>query len=433
MRFLTIILSLGIISCISISTGKSDLQFHELDKVAIHKVEARQRADYWDAMQKLNFVFSEQLADSSEQDQFSNALQLMLAGDYQTSSVILEHLVDTSSDSLFIKHSGVLLTGIYLLTFDWDALITLDSKLPNGIDSMNTISLAKAWNTQNDEVIHYPDSPDTVPMEKSISGVPKIKVLVNGIEQTFWIDTGAEFTVLSSDIAKICGVNPLTETASKVGTSTDKKINIWPGMINELKIENLVFKNHPVFIIGKEDLEFRLFKIFKILEIDGILGWNAIQNLKLEIDYSNGLVTFQKPKKDQYEQKNFHYLTQPFVTVSDTSGNPLQFFMDTGADVTSLYDPAYTFFDTSSAEISNAKVGGAGGFQTVKQLKLKDQSLVLGKTRIDFATIEGKSPMGDTEEGFISYDGILGSDIAQDRILILDFQNGWCELRPVTK
>ena len=433
MRFLTIILSLGIISCISISTGASDLQFHELDKIAIHKVEARQIADYWDAMQQFNFVFSEQLADSSEQDQFSNALQLMLAGDYQTSSVILEHLVDTSSDSLFIKHSGVLLTGIYLLTYDWDALITLDGKLPDGIDSKNTISLAKAWNTQNDEVIHYPDSPNTVAMEKSMSGVPMIKVLVNGIEQTFWIDTGAEFTVLSSDIAKICGVNPLTETASKAGTSTDKRINLWPGMINELKIENLVFKNHPVFIIGKEDLEFRLFKIFKILEIDGILGWNAIQNLKLEIDYSNGLVTFQKPKKDQYEQKNFHYLTQPFVTVSDTSGNSLQFFMDTGANVTSLYDPAYTVFDTSSAEISNAMVGGAGGFQTVKQLKLKDQSLVLGKTRIDFATIEGKSPMGDTEEGFISYDGILGSDIAQDRILILDFQNGWCELKPVIK
>ena len=433
MRFLTIILSLGLISCISIRTGGGDLQFHELDRVIIHKVEARESAGFWEAMQQLNFGFSEQLADSSEQDQFSEALQLMLDGDYQTSSVILEHLVDTSSDSLFIKHSGVLLTGIYLLTFDWDALIDLDSKLPEGIDDMNTISMVKAWNNQKDEVIHYPDNPTTVAMEKSISGVPMVKVLVNGMEQTFWIDTGAEFTVLSYDIAEICGVNPLIETVSKVGTSTDKKINLWPGMISELKIENLVFNNHPVFVIGKKDLEFRLFKIFKILKIDGILGWNAIQNLKLEIDYSNGLVTFQKPKMDQHEQKNFHFLTQPFVTVSDTNGNPLQFFMDTGANVTSLYDPAYAFFDTSSAEITNAKVGGAGGFQTVTQLILKEQSLVLGKTRIDFESIDGKSPMGDTEEGFILYDGILGSDIAQDRILILDFQNGWCELKPVTK
>ena len=430
MRYLIIIICILLGSCIKVNTGAENLKLHELDQKIIAKVEARQSSGFWDAMQNLDYNYVDQFADSSEQGQFSKAIKSLLTGDYHISSNILEKLVESSSDTLFVQHSGSLLAGIYLLTFDWDAFIELDSKLPQGIDDMNTISMVKAWNRQPTEVINFPETPLTIAMEKSISGVPMIKVLVNGVEQTFWIDTGAEFTVLSSDIAEECGVNLLIDEASKVGTSTDKKIDLWPGMIEELKIEDLVFENHPTFIISKEDLEFRLFKIFKILKIDGILGWNAIQNLKLEIDYANGSVTFQKPELDQQEERNFHFFTQPFVTVSDTTGIPLQVFMDTGANTTSLYEPSYAIFDTSSAEITRAKVGGAGGFQDVTKLLLRNQSLILGTTRLDFAELNGKSPKGDAKEGFILYDGILGSDIAQNSVLVLDFQNGRCELKP---
>ena len=426
MKYIAIILSLLVGSCIKINT--SDINIRTLDQAVLEKLDARQSAGFWEAMQQSDFRYAEQFADSSEEGQFSGALQDMLAGDYESAVVILEHLVDSSEDTSMVKHSGTLLVGLYTLSFNWDALIDLDGRLPGGIDDMNTISMVRAWNLQQPEVIHYPDAAFTVPMETSISGVPMIKVLVNGVEQTFWIDTGAEFTVLASDIAEKCMVQPIAEEATQVGTSTDKKIELWPGAIDELKIENLVFENHPVFIISKADLEFRLFKIFKILKIDGILGWNAIQNLKLDLDYGNLTVTFEKPSKNPDKTRNFHFLTQPFVSVSDTTGVPLKFFLDTGANVSSLYEPAYTYFDTSKAETSKAAVGGAGGFQTVEQFKFENQSLILGTSRIDFSTITGKSPMGDTEEGFILYDGILGSDIAKDARLTLDFQNGHCEL-----
>ncbi len=426
MRYLAIIACLMIASCIKISTG--ELQLHQLDQALVRKMDARQSQAFWEAMQQLDFSYMSQLADSSDEFQFSLALQAMMRGDYETTPPVFEHLVDTSQDSLMVAYSGELLTGIYTLKANWDALIELDKKLPGGLDDMNTISMVKAWSQVQDEQIIFPENPFTVAMKQSLSGVPMIKVQVNGIEQTFWIDTGAEFTVLSSDIAEKCNVKPLIETASKVGTSTDKKISLWPGVIDELKIENLVIKNHPVFIIGKEDLEFRVLKIIRILKIDGIIGWNAIQNMKLEINYGQNLVTFQKSEQETKGERNMHFLTQPFVMVSDTNGVPFKFFLDTGANKTSLYDPSFAFFDTSSAEISNAMVGGAGGFQSVTLLILKDQSFVIGKTRIDFASIEGTSALGDDEEGFISYDGILGSDISKNAILTLDFQNGWCQL-----
>ena len=428
MRYLAIILSLLMVSCIKINTSSIDIE--TLDQAVTEKMGSRKSAGFWEAMQQLDFSYADQFADSSEERQFSTALQSILAGDYEVATAKLEHLVDASEDSVIVNSCGTLLMGMYTLSFNWEALINLDTRLPGGIDDMNTISMVKAWNLQQPEVIHYPDAAFMVPMETSISGVPMVKVLVNGVEQTFWIDTGAEFTVLASDIAEKCHVDPIVETATQVGTSTDKTVELLPGTIDELKIENLIFENHPVFIINKADLEFRLFKVFKILKIDGILGWNAIQNLKLDLDYGNLKVTFAKPQKDPSMTRNFHFLTQPFVSVSDTNGVPLKFFLDTGANVTSLYEPSYAWFDTSRAETSKAAVGGAGGFQTVTQFQFENQSIILGTTRINYATISGKSPMGDTEEGFILYDGILGSDIAKDALLTLDFQNGHCELRP---
>lgn len=428
MRYLSILIVLVFTSCIKISSD--NLQLQTLDQGVSQKKAARESAGFWEAMQQLDFQFAAQFPDSSEEHQFSAGLKSALMGEYELAVKPLEHLIETSQDTNMVKFSGVLLTGIYTLLFDWDALLRLDAQLPGGIDDLNTIAMVKAWNLQKDEVIHYPEVPLTLDSEKSISGVPMIQVEVNGVQQTFWIDTGADFTVLSSDIAEICGVDPLVESASKVGTSTDKKVDLWPGVIDELKIGELVFENHPVFIISKEDLEFRLFKIIKLLKVDGILGWNALQNLKVELDYHQDKVTFQKPVQKDREKRNFNYLTQPFVTVLDTMGVPFHFFLDTGANATGFYDPALAFFDTSAAETSTAMVGGAGGTQKITQLTLKDQSLILSKTRINFSSIHAQSMRGDSEEGFIHYDGILGSDVARGAVLILDFQNGWCELKP---
>ena len=104
--------------------------------------------------------------------------------------------------------------------------------------------------------------------------------------------------------------------------------------------------------------------------------------------------------------------------------------IDTGANETSLYPPAYALFDTSVAVLTTSKIGGAGGFQEVSKLTLRNQSLLLGSTRVDFEEIDGRSSLGNPEEGFVSFYGVLGSDVAKDGRLILDYQNGWCGLEP---
>jgi len=429
MRYFVIILSFALASCIKI--GTSDLSIHEWDQTKIAQQEIQRSTDFWGAMQDFDFAFVKQYPDSSDHQNFSNALQFMLDGEFEMAEPLLEQIVDSTQDSLFQKESGILLAGIYMLTYNWDKMIDLDEKLPEGIDDLGTISMVKAWHDQKEETIKYPKNPMMIPSEKSIAGIPMIQVLVNGVEQTFWVDTGAGLTVLASDIAEDCGVEPLTEVSSEVGTSTDKQIGLWPGMIDELKIDELVIENHPVFIIAKEDLEFKLFKVIRLLKIDGILGWNAIQKLKLEINAVENSILFEKPESKDYGTKNFFYFTQPFVAIHDTLGNPMNFFLDTGSNKTGLYDPAFAYFDTTSAKVSSAVVGGAGGTQKVRQFTLTNQSLIQGSNRIFFPELHGGSQRGNTDEDFPLFDGILGSDVSAGGITTLDFQNGYFELKRI--
>ena len=51
---------------------------------------------------------------------------------------------------------------------------------------------------------------------------------------------------------------------------------------------------------------------------------------------------------------------------------------------------------------------------------------MLGNQRLVFNKIRARD---DGENGFFFFDGVLGSDIAKNGALILDFQNGRCELK----
>lgn len=424
-----LIISISLASCISI--GSSSLSIHEIENLP--ELQDRDTAEpgFWDAMRHLDTTFAQQYPDSSEERAFASALSTMMGGDYDSAIYPLEQLASSSNDSTMVERCGTLLESIYMLQSDWPALIDLQNRLPSGIDDMNTVELFTAWYTTASEEIDFPSQPIEVMMKKSLPGIPMIDVRVNGHAQTFWIDTGAAFTVLASDVADACGVHPLVDSTSTVGTSTDIEIELLPGVIEKLEIEDLSFKNHPVFIIEKGDLEFRILKIFRLLKIDGILGWNAIQKLKLELNYAQETIRISQPKPEVYTEKNFHFIEQPFVTLRDTAGIPVSFFLDTGANMTGLYPPAFSVFDTTRAEVERALVGGAGGSQVIQQITLEDQSILLGKTRIDFNQINGNTDRGIGEEAFVAYDGVLGSDVPQKGILILDFQNAWCGLKPI--
>lgn len=382
--------------------------------------------NYWDAVQHFDFDYINRNKVNEEQRNFVRALKLSMEGKYEDAEELLSNLFQQSSHSLMLENIAQVLSELMTYNDEWERLVDLDRQLPQGLDSLNTIAFARVFQSLPPENYNYPKDAIILPTKLSISGTPVIEVMVNGKKQKFWIDTGAEMTVLASDIAKECNVREFKDDIIKVGTSTDIMIDTWPGIINELKIGGLTIENHPTIIIDKKDLEFKIFKLIRILKIDGILGWNAITNMHLEIDYKNGQTTIRKPEPSFNPDRNFHFISVPFLSLTDTLGTPFHFFLDTGSNATGLFKSSLTKLDTSNATNKTAIVGGAGGGRKIRQTELYQQAFILGSHRLNFDKIHAH---GEGKVYLMYFDGIIGSDVARNGTLILDFRNGLCELK----
>lgn len=410
----------------SIAIGTNNLTIETLEKpVAMIDAVPADTVDFWTAMRHFDFDYARRHAVGEAYQRFADGLELIMDGQLAAAETLYTTLFETVDDSLFRENTAEVLQSLWTHQNKWECLIALDAQLPHGLGEDNTVIMAAAYAGASPEVFHFPAQTVILPAKLSISGVPMIEVTVNGLKRKFWIDTGAEMTVLASDFAKECDVTAIGSQHAKVGTSTYIKVKMWPGVIKELKIGALTITNHPVIILDQKDLEFKLFGFIRLLKVDGILGWNAIENLYLAIDYKNLQTTIRQPIKHQSGIRNFHYLGQPLVSLSDTLGTPLHFFLDVGANRTGLYEPALTKVDISQARVKNAIVGGAGGTQRMKTTAIPAVALVLGNHRLNFKNLNAH---GDGLEGYFYCDGVLGSDIAKQGTLIIDFQNGRCDL-----
>jgi len=266
-----------------------------------------------------------------------------------------------------------------------------------------------------------------LPAKFGLSGTPEIEVEVNGVKKRFLIDTGAGLTVLSSDFAEACGVKSAGGETAKAGTATDVKVSIRPAVINKMSVGGLTYRNHPCIIIDKRDLEIKLLGFIKILKIDGIIGWNAVQQLDLTLDYRNKKVRIEKPVPSAAGlERNFFWLGYPVVKTAAVSGRPLFFGLDTGANRTSASDPILAKIDTSGMITKKVRIGGAGGkIESRMSREIPEMAVITGGNRLTF---EGVRCDNSNFGSFFILDGILGSDAAKNGIMRLDFANGRFEL-----
>lgn len=410
----------------AVSVGSGGLDIQSVDDLPVIQPMVSNYDDYWDAMRHFDFGYVDRNEVNPEYQEFASGLQLLMEDNISEAEPLFSRLFEATEDSLLHLHAAEILEVIYTHQDKWNELVELYTRMPEKFDESNNMIMAIAYAQSQPENYHFPANPIVLPTQLSISGVPMVEVSVNGVSKKFWIDTGAERTVLSSEIAQKCGVDKIGTETAKVGTATDIKIDMWPGIIENFRIGDLQIENHPVIILNKKDLEVRLFKLLRILKVDGIIGWNAIRNLQMGIDYKNLKTTIQKPEKRPAETRNLHFVTQPLVSLTDTLGRPLYFFLDTGANSTAFYEPALLKVDTTQAKTGKSLIGGAGGAQVYHTKEIPQVAFVLGNHRLDYKLMTTR---GDGESGFFFFDGVLGSDIAKERTLILDFQNGRCELK----
>lgn len=374
---------------------------------------------FFEKTKHLEFMTLRDLELSTEQDAFLKGMALVTEGDFDSARTIFGELNATSKDTVMVESAREVLGSIYLYESQWDSLVRLG--IPH--DEGDFLSFVKAYQLTDAESYLFPEKTLILPMKLSLTGTPIIEVEINGHRRRFWLDTGAGLSVLSSDAARDCGIIPLSAVEAKALTSTTKKVGIQPAEIKEMRIGGVEVHNHPAVIIDSENLEFKMLGI-TFMKIDGIIGWNLIQNLDITIDYSKKRISIRKPQHRPSPSPALFWLDYPIVAAS-SGGVPLHFFLDTGASGTGIYENAFRKLTFENIRASTNIVGGAGGMERFETKKVEKLELVINGENI---LLKNVTSYPERDAGFLKLDGILGADAFKGRRVHIDVKNGKFEV-----
>lgn len=374
---------------------------------------------FFDKIKHLEFKALRDFELNTEQDAFLKGMTLVTEGDYDSAKAIFGELNATSNDTVMVESAQEVLGSIYLYESRWDSLVMLG--IPR--DEGDFLSFVKAYQLTDAESYLFPEETIILPMKLSLTGTPIIEVVINGHRRRFWLDTGAGLSVLSSEAATDCGIIPLSAVEAKALTSTTKKVGIQPAVIKEMRIGELEVRNHPAVIIDSENLEFKMLGM-TFMKIDGIVGWNLIQNLDITIDYSKKRISIRKPQHSPSPSPTFFWLDYPIATVS-SNGVPLHFFLDTGASGTGIYENAFRKLSFEKIREATNIVGGAGGMERFEAKKIEELELVIKGENI---LLKNVTSYPERDAGFLKLDGILGADAFKKKRVHIDVTNGQFEV-----
>lgn len=399
-------------SCVSLSSRDTiTLRPSTDENPAVEKIHYE---DFIASSQNLATDFT---SDDIYATNYLQAIDLLKNVDLKNAEKLLYDISENSSDTSLVRRSKDLLSSLAVFQGNWS-----DVK-----KNKNNLMMAEAWGSAPQEQWYYPENAVTLPLEKSKSGTPLVEVKINGKKYKFWIDTGASMSVLRSDIAKKCGVNFLNSEDIGIGTAT-KDITFAPGIIQNMEVGGISIKNHPTIILNKSNLTFKIFKLFTILKIDGILGENAIRKMHLKMDFKNNEITLSKPQKRIAGDKNLIWITEPIVLLKTMDGRQVNFFFDSGANASSLLSNFLSKQKMGKGKTNRGVRGGAGGKEVYKNTKYTNVSLLLDDYKMTFSEISCETEEYDPDEIFIR-DGVLGCDFFQDKVIEIDYTNGRLDIK----
>ncbi|HEX5138541.1 MAG TPA: retropepsin-like aspartic protease [Planctomycetota bacterium] len=293
------------------------------------------------------------------------------------------------------------------------------------------LPLARAWAHAPPERVTFTAPSATVPADLGSQDVPFVRGRVGDHECMFLVDTGATFTMLSTDVAEAAGIRPV-DAGVGVATATKRRIEVRPAVVPRLSVANVVFENHPCLVADSEDLTFT-FLLFSFLRIDGVLGWNAIRSLDIEIDYRVPEVTIREPRP-RSTARNLLWLGAPVVRARLEDGMPVLADLDTGASASNAFP---CFFDvlpegywqtlTGNVHDGSAHMWGAGGSERVRTRTVDRLTIVVDRHRLQFRRLPAH---GHALTAIFVPVVRLGNDIALKGTMRIDFKNSALELGP---
>lgn len=406
-----------------------------LDSAGWHpRARAPRQQSFWSDVAVLDVPAAERDAADVDQRTFAAALRYLTTSDPRSAAVAFHALNANARDPLVRGRARVGLTMALTWSSDWATI----AGLPPEPDSLraspdSTRSAVERWAhafaTVPPPSITVPEEPTVVPLRRSSLGTPIAVVRINGKPHEFWLDTGASMTVISADVAADAGVHlaaPDTLALGVVGGVIDARAV----MIDSLSLGGFTARGITAALVNGNTLRMddRMQDGERIpIHIDGVLGADLMRYMDLVIDASAGTVSIRKPRHDPRATRNLFWIGFPVVRFIARDGRPLLFGLDTGAEASYVTVGLLRKLPRTSVAARRGQLGGLGGRAertewVVNALGVSDGSYAI--------TLHG-APVGpDRTWTFVTFDGVIGSDIALGTRLHLDFENGVFDIRP---
>jgi predicted aspartyl protease len=383
---------------------------------------------YWQALADLHPEQAIASAQTESERVFAEALKSLMAGDLEHAEEGFALVRRTATDSTIRVASGVMNTATLQYQEKWEALAALknDSSRPKS-DRTDKASIewwAAAFRNVPPKTITFEKQSMMLPMSVSAVGTPVISIRIGKRNYNFWLDTGSSMTMLASDVARDLNVVPLLPDTLEMVTSTGR-VNAHPALLPQFQIGHVLVRNAPTMIVDESLMQMREptpTELASKFKIDGIIGFDVIRHLDLEVDYGNRLLRLQNPATSRRESdRNIFWVGLPVVRLTSDDGVPLHFGLDTGAGQTFVTETLVDKLELHVGRIESRKVGGLGG-----EISLRAPVLPYVRLNVRGFPILIKNALVRVPvyQVLALLDGALGGEVWHSGIVRIDMTNG---------
>jgi len=386
------------------------------------------RISYWEALAELHPEDAITAARTPSEKEFGEALENLMSGNLEQAEQRFGKLRSVATDSIIRAASRVIYTATLQYQEKWGPLAALKNEPSKSkVDSEDKASIelwAEAFKNVPAKTFTFRSSSTRLSMSVSAVGTPLVPVRIRGKVYNFWLDTGSSLTMLASDVANDLNITPLEPDTLEIVTSTGR-VKASPALIPQLEIGQLIVQNAPAMIVEESMMrmtEPRPIEQSTHVKIDGIIGFDIIRQMDLEVDYGENSLRLRDPAISKPDpDRNMFWVGLPVIRLMSMDGVPLHFGLDTGAQLTFVTETLLDRLQLEAARIESRRVGGLGGEVSLRAPVLPDLKVLVRGFPILFRGAVVRAPVYQV---LASLDGVLGGDIWNSGVVRIDMTNG---------
>jgi hypothetical protein len=390
--------------------------------------------DFWADVGVLDMVAAEKSAHSFEELTFVLAMRALMASDPDAAAVGFSALHASATDFSVRTRARIGLTMALSWHSNWPALARIAADPDSAETNDPKVSQAgvERWARALAELpapqFDIPDAPVTLPLRRSAFGTPLVTVQINGRAHEFWLDTGASMTLLSDRVAEDAGVVLAAPDTLALGVVSGH-IQARAVFLDSLRFGPLLARQLSAALVSGNMLRLDRREINGVTEsvqIDGVIGTDLLRYLDVVIDAGAETITIRRPRRDPRAVRNLYWVGYPVVRLVTSDGRPALFGLDTGAEATYVTSSLLKKLPRTRMAMRNSRLGGLGIGEINTQWIARDIALSDG----DYALVlRNVSVAPERRWTFVTFDGVIGSDVALSSRMHLDFLNGVFDVR----